>query len=111
MSVGELECVDVVVYTGSDANLTWNVLETDYPNPSTFDWQLQIMDPNDTNVALVTLTGTANITGTFEFITQLPEASIDLLELGVGHEALLKDTTDNEFIGRMCIYPKLGQRA
>jgi hypothetical protein len=72
---------------------------------------LQIIDPNDPTAALVTLTGTANITGTFSFITQLPEADIDELDLDIGHEALLKDTTNNEFIGRMCIYPKLGQRA
>jgi hypothetical protein len=37
--------------------------------------------------------------------------AVDELDLDIGHEALLKDTTNNEFIGRMCIYPKLGQRA
>ena len=111
MSVGELECVDVTVYTGSDANLNWTVLEADYPDPSTFGWQLQIIDPDDETAALVTVTGTAVIGPTFSFTTQLTEANIDLLELNVGHQAFLKDTTSNEFIGKMCITPRLGQRS
>lgn len=110
MSVGELECVDVTVYTGSDANLTWSVLETDYPNPSTFDWQLQIIDPNDDTVCLVQKTGTANITASLTFVVTVEDSDVDLLAVGIGHPALLKDTTNNEFIASLCFTPILGDR-
>jgi len=109
-AIEELDCQEKSIYTGADADITVTVLAADYPNPSTFNWRLQIFDPDDDTVCLVQKTGTANITGSFTFVVTVEDSDVDLLAVGVGHPALLKDTTNNEFIAKLCFTPILGDR-
>lgn len=109
--IEELECQERKLYSGSNVTLTFGVLATDYPVASVFDWRLQIFDPNDDTICLVEKTGTATIGSPLTFPVELLDSDLEDLELGVGHPALLKDTTSGEFIAKLCFEMILGDRA
>lgn len=109
-AIEELECQERKLYKDSNITLTFNVLAADYPVASVFDWRLQIFDPNDETVCLVEITGEATIGSPLTFPVTMVGADLADLELDVGHPALLKDTTNGEFIAKLCFTMMLGDR-